>query len=437
MTELKYIKIMDWRQFEGVNIDVSKPITVLTGQNGCGKTTLLNVVNRHFGWNLNFVSTPYIGKRRAKKMWSDIFRPSGKKSNLSKSKDTKESANIESTYDDDFDAELEEFEEGRKEIGTVVYDNDTKCSITTNTIVSAQYKPEYHNIQPVAGMHIPSHRPVASYTNVANIPTDPRTATQEYQQYQQLIIQFAGGGRVENPGKIQKQSLISFAVFGEGNASVTPNADIKKTFDEFQEVLRKLMPESIGFQKIEIRMPEVVLVTSSGDFSLDAMSGGVNAIFSIAWQIHMFAQDKAHFTVTIDEPENHLHPSMQRTLLPGLAKAFPKAKFIVSTHSPFMVSSFPEANIYALVRNANNRIVSELLDVSDVSGTPNEVLREILDVDSNLPVWVEDRIAKIIQESSALEPAEKARLIMQQLEQLGIADSLEEYGRSGSDETDS
>ena len=38
--------------------------------------------------------------------------------------------------------------------------------------------------------------------------------------------------------------------------------------------------------------------------------------------------------VLIDEIELHLHPGLQRTILPRLRKAFPKAQLIVTTHSP-------------------------------------------------------------------------------------------------------
>jgi predicted ATP-binding protein involved in virulence len=63
----------NWRQFDRVDIDLSKQVTVLTGQNGSGKTTILNLLNRHFGWTLNFVSTPFYGKR-ANRFWSDVWR---------------------------------------------------------------------------------------------------------------------------------------------------------------------------------------------------------------------------------------------------------------------------------------------------------------------------------------------------------------------------
>lgn len=43
--------------------------------------------------------------------------------------------------------------------------------------------------------------------------------------------------------------------------------------------------------------------------------------------------------VLIDELELHLHPGLQRTILPRLREVFPNAQFVVSTHSPQVLSS--------------------------------------------------------------------------------------------------
>ena len=46
--------------------------------------------------------------------------------------------------------------------------------------------------------------------------------------------------------------------------------------------------------------------------------------------------------VLIDEIDLHLHPSWQQRILPILQEIFPKIQFIVSTHSPQVVSSVPK-----------------------------------------------------------------------------------------------
>ncbi|MDP9804714.1 putative ATP-binding protein involved in virulence [Acinetobacter calcoaceticus] len=43
--------------------------------------------------------------------------------------------------------------------------------------------------------------------------------------------------------------------------------------------------------------------------------------------------------VLIDEIDAHLHISLQKKILPFLTKSFPEVQFIVSTHSPFVITS--------------------------------------------------------------------------------------------------
>jgi hypothetical protein len=235
-----------------------------------------------------------------------------------------------------------------------------------------------------------------------------------------------GGGK-RNPGVVQKESLISLALFGYGNKAVHSNHEFIRLFEGFQDTLKEIMPVDIGFRRMEVRMPEVVLVTDSGEFALDAMSGGINALFGIAWQIYIFGADKSECTVTIDEPENHLHPSMQRAILPSLARAFPNFRFVVSSHSPFIVTSFDQASVYGLAYTKAGGIVSNRLDSKELSGTLNRVLREVLDVESNLPLWVESRINEVLTESAGLAPTERAQMVMSELRRLGISDAIADY----------
>ena len=365
------IQLRHWRQFNKVQIDLGPRMTVLTGENGSGKTTILNVLSRHFGWNLQLISTPLPGsKYLTKRIWSDFW--------------------------DMVDSDLNE-KPGSIEIGEVEYPNGQKCLLMSPLkIDQAQYDLTYQNRQDVFGLHIPSHRPAFAYHRISNIPADPKTSQQQYQDYQNILLQLYQAEHSQNPGSTLKQSLISLAVFGYGNEAVAENPDYKRMFKEFQEVLHILLPKVLGFQKIEIRMPDIVFVTESGDFSLDAASGGVGAIVGIAWQIFMYGQGKDEFVVTIDEPESHLHPSMQRELLPNLFKAFPKTQFIIATHSPFIVTSSPQSRVYALTFNEQKRVDSLFLETAELSGTANETLREILGVPISVPKWVEERFQQVM-----------------------------------------
>lgn len=51
------LNIKEWRQFSDVDIVFHNHLTVLTGANGAGKTTILNLLSKSTGWNPQFVSS--------------------------------------------------------------------------------------------------------------------------------------------------------------------------------------------------------------------------------------------------------------------------------------------------------------------------------------------------------------------------------------------
>jgi len=80
-------------------------------------------------------------------------------------------------------------------------------------------------------------------------------------------------------------------VFGYGNQAVAENSEYKQMFEEFQHILRLLLPKNLDLKHLEIRML-TSFCHESGDFSLDAASGGVGALVGIAWQVFMYGQGK-------------------------------------------------------------------------------------------------------------------------------------------------
>lgn len=72
MNTFSKLRLSGWRQFDNVELDLSKNVTVLTGANGTGKTSILNILSTHFGWSINFAATPYVSKRSRKNLFKDI-----------------------------------------------------------------------------------------------------------------------------------------------------------------------------------------------------------------------------------------------------------------------------------------------------------------------------------------------------------------------------
>ena len=394
------IIVHGWRQFRYIDIKCHDQLTILTGANGAGKTTILNLLNRHFGWNLSFISTP----RKRKKLveyFSDFWE--GK---------LPERRRIR--------------QRNRINIGEIHYRNGNTAGILIPNNVSHEYQVIIDGQQPVQGIFVSSHRPVFFYQRVTNIPTEPSTRQELINQYiNEIRARFGSRMAVKSPSHKLKEAIISLAVFGYGNKVVTPNPEYRKTFKGYQEILKIVLPPKIGFERMRIEMPEVVLETRTGNFSLDAVSGGISAILDLAWQIYMYSLEYQQFSVVIDEPENHLHPELQQTLLANLLQAFPTTQFIIATHNPFMVSSVSDSYVYILRFDDENRVFSEPLDLVNKAGTANEILRDVLGLDFTLPVWASQRLDELVKKYSLKMLTEKAISDLRtELRELGLSHVL-------------
>ena len=99
------------------------------------------------------------------------------------------------------------------------------------------------------------------------------------------------------------------------------------------------------------------------ELALDQMSGGYRIVLALAADLaRRMAQGNPHLEdplrseaiVLIDEVDLHLHPAWQQHVLADLTKTFPNAQFIVSTHSPQVLTTVHPEQIVALHREGGN-----------------------------------------------------------------------------------
>lgn len=380
------LTVHGWRQFRLVDIDFHPRLTVLTGANGAGKTTLLNLVSRHFGWQSQFISTPKARSSDAQLSYSTDYwdlDPSALAEILGRTERPPPTG-------------------PQRQIGNIQYSSGATSSLSVQADNAGfSYDVNVESQQSVEGLHIPSHRAMYSYQQVQSIPTVPRRRNEAFKQYTNLIrSRFRGEHTQWSPHYYMKETLIALANFGYGNKAVDPDPESAKIFEEFQDVLRWMLPPKLGFRGLRIRTPDVVVETEAGPFSIDAVSGGAAAIIELAWQVFMFQPSGKAFVVTIDEPENHLHPELQRRVLANLIAAFPTVQFVVATHSPFIVGSVPQSNVYVLDYDDSGKVNSTLLDTINRAGSANEILREVLGLNFTMPVWVETELEGIVSRYS-------------------------------------
>lgn len=98
--------------------------------------------------------------------------------------------------------------------------------------------------------------------------------------------------------------------------------------------------------------------------------------------------------VLIDEVDLHLHPRWQRSLVRQLSETFPNCQFVLTTHSPLVISDAKDVLVYVLndgeIHEHNglygldaNQVLLEVMDTdirnSDVQKRLNRLLNEVQD----------------------------------------------------------
>lgn len=99
------------------------------------------------------------------------------------------------------------------------------------------------------------------------------------------------------------------------------------------------------------------------------------------------------FLLLLDEIDIHLHPAWQRRLIPIVQKLFPKAQIIASTHSPFVVGSADDAHIITFAVKDGVSVL-ESSKPSQVGVSYSAVLRDIFGIKSEFDVETERTLAE-------------------------------------------
>ena len=124
--------------------------------------------------------------------------------------------------------------------------------------------------------------------------------------------------------------------------------------------------------------------------------------------------------VLVDELDLHLHPKWQRDIVPMLSKVFPRVQFIVTTHSPHVLQSMEDVNLYVLRRNAESgEITVERSDVTDFTGwTVEEILSETMELKDGVRSVVYNEKKRAFENALKAKDRQAAEQLYAELEQM-------------------
>lgn len=141
------------------------------------------------------------------------------------------------------------------------------------------------------------------------------------------------------------------------NEKQTKDADeISAWFEGFESLMRQIYQDDHLTLEFNYRDYSFRICTEGKKFKFTEVSDGFAAVLDIVADLILKMQDDNSLTrsyqkegiVLIDEIETHLHLALQKVIMPLLTKVFPNIQFIITTHSPFVLSSMPNAVAYDL-----------------------------------------------------------------------------------------
>ena len=127
-----------------------------------------------------------------------------------------------------------------------------------------------------------------------------------------------------------------------------------------------IINQNYSFSRIKGATNDIMVNTPQGEIYFEYLSSGFKSIiyllFSTIKEIEFrFREQNIKVEdfdgiILVDEIENHLHPEWQEKITYILKNTFPRAQFIITTHSPHVIQTAEPNQVMALQLNENNDV---------------------------------------------------------------------------------
>ncbi len=320
---LQSIYIEELRHLKDINIELSKEEKkhlIITGRNGCGKTTLLDAIANYLAFiKQNRFNFPQDIKEWILSERNHVQRCEDMGDNIGVQRSLNTIKNYEVDYKLETHGILLNFDD---QINIINKYNDGLLIIC------------HMNAKRTSSFATPTG---VTKTNLLDKYDINTKINQEFIKYMvDLKTQQAYVG-IDNNVNIEEQQYYA------------------NWFENFTSLLRTLFNDSNLQLIYDYKNYDFKIKLSDGKlFGFNEMSDGYSAVFDIISELMLRMESHTKLTydlqgiVLIDEIETHLHVQLQKNILPMLTTIFPNIQFIVTTHSPFVLTSEKNAVIYDL-----------------------------------------------------------------------------------------
>ena len=331
---IKNIRVNKIHHLEDFNIaieDTNAPHLLITGKNGSGKTILLNAIAdflQRFGDDKNL---GFLKAKEHLEYWQEQLNKIGSEGDKLQAKQ-----HID-LYENDYNKMF------------------SKVDIALNNIY--QTSEEYHNNNFVFSFYAANRKPLMTE------PINPEKPNLYNNNQRDLK-----GGLTSEFLKFMVDLKVQEALARNEN-QISDADGIRAWFEDFEKILGKIYQDKNLKIKFNYKDYSFRVHTNDKQFKFTELSDGFAAIIDIISDMILRMQNKDSLVrayqkkgvVLIDEIETHLHLALQKDIMPILTTIFPNIQFIVTTHSPFVLSSLPNAIAYDLEKKES---ITELTEYS-------------------------------------------------------------------------
>lgn len=385
--KIHQLQLKNFRCYEELAITFQHDLTVLVAINGEGKTTILDALRIGF-WSFvsqfDLARTAYSDPANTIAIDDVRILPFEGRSQMARQlpSEVKLSASLfqqeyswmrvrkrESKGSQTLDAK------GVKEIKLLAEDLQAKIRMPQHQSISLPFFGYYGTGRLWSHKRITSGKRAADYAD-RNIRTfayqdclDPASSFRQFEEWYTHIFKVAREQQIKALEKDQHLKLQETEAYQLIKV-------VQKTVD--------IILQPLGWQKLEyseqFSQSLIMHHPQQGVMKVSQLSDGIKnmlgMVADIAYRCALLnshlgiqAAEESTGVVMIDEVDMHLHPQWQQTVLGSLTQAFPKLQFVVTTHSPQVLTTAPsecirvidKSQVYAAPKGSQGAEASRLL----------------------------------------------------------------------------
>lgn len=433
------LKLINFRKFKEINVSFESDVTVFIGDNGAGKTTILDALARTF----SYINSRIIAKGRNGRPLDNTDVKVGCDDNaevitsLSLGESTKYNGSLvrpAKGIENSKTSDLDSYSRLSNLFRVISHRNKKHFNKEISVPLFSFYSVERSLLKSNLTFELEKLEPSAKNSRFDALEKNALDGTSNIEDFLKWFIfldNLENNNIIHNEIKLLEAEIKAFELVSD-HSEFFEN-ELSKRREQLtvkQEMLSNRRELHVSKIKQHIKKAITNTVPSISDVYVDRSSGRVEVrIINDGTDINVFQASKGQLVylsliadlarrliylnpelnnplhgqgiVLIDEVELHLHPEWQRNIISNLISTFPNIQFVITTHSPQVLSTISKHKIRKLSINIEGQDIVAIPMSESYARSSSTVLSTIMSVDPT-PDFPEkkmlDRYRKIIEQ---------------------------------------